>query len=434
MADEVVFKLQLEGQANTPGNATGTGIRTPATPGNEADLAYRMARARLDREALSELSDQHYRAIKRGVSASDIEDEDHQAKLDKIQAQAQAKRDQEKKDAIKTDPAAAAEELLRRERFAEEIRVNAEAQRRGTSVDVERERQAEERRRDEFEKRLEEQKKADSEAAKEAKRQQDEANAKDPKFLAQQALERQKLLEQTRLELESLKTGLSPAAIKFGEDYQQQQEENQKAGVKGANRFRTGVNLASTIAGGDAFKIGTALGNLNPISGPIVSAILGLGSQLKGFTDDMRPALLNSGRFSGEVIMGNIENKMAAIRQDLQISKDKGAQIAAQEKENAFFDRAAKQQGVEIATGIGATLQREWNLFKLGITELIRDPFGNNPLGQKPAPPAPVEKPFRIPGPFKFMGDKARDQIRDAIQPPFVKPGQGNNEAQMDGM
>ncbi len=427
MADELVYRIVLDGQDESSGSSRpfpSSPSRSPRTIAEEDPMAvaYRTAQARRERENAAELADQVYRAMRRGVKPSVIEDEDHQAKLDKQEAEQEAIREKARKEAERQAELAQRRQIAAEERQARDEDWLERDQIRQRDQEAARKLRDEERQeRDEdwyARDQIRQQREAESERAKQAAeeaRAQKEKQSQDPVFLAQQAIDREKLMERTRLQYEATKRGVTPEQIA-------NEERARESARAMSGNLQTGAGLINSAISGGPLGLLKGLGGLHSILSPITSTVSNLAGAAFESAGQIRETQLRAARFSPEVIMARIENRIKELMMDLDFSRNKGPEVAARERELGALDRISKGEDLNANAGVAAVGKKKLEIigqrarndfFKLvdGLTDLLNDPveFITRDLRVKPAPNPIANRP----GPFQFVADRAfQSQVR----------------------
>ncbi|MBL8824892.1 MAG: hypothetical protein JNJ77_20060 [Planctomycetia bacterium] len=353
MADELVYRLVLDGQDEQ----TGSGQSTPRGKRSQQEVdettaAFAAARQRIERERQAEMSDMAYRAIKRGVGISKIEEEDHQAKLDKWEAENEARKEQirkqqERQEEERNRQRIRAEEMQARDedwyyrdqlRQQKEQEAEAEKQRMQRLRDEERQERDEDwLARDELRQRREREAAAEKERQEQARKQR-EADDTNPVVLAQRYLEMERIREQTRLQIEATKRGVSPEDV-AREEAQAEQQKRTGQGIEYAG------NVASNAMRGNAVGLAQNAMSAHPVTNAIGTAIGQVANAIKQNSADFRAVTQRLTPFSGTLAKAQAEENAKDIRFMIELAKEQGAQRSALEKERRSVQREQMKFG-----------------------------------------------------------------------------------------
>lgn len=350
--DELVYRLILDSQDNTTGPSQGASrpkATTAAADASEEALAFQQARARRTREDQAELADQAYRAMKSGSPLGKVQDADHQAKLDKLEAEAERQRDLAREIAAKSDPAQVAKQLIERQAFAENVRLNAAAQKGGISVDEQKEKEENDRIRAEARKNLDDaeaeaarvKKEADraAEAArKEAEQQRKMQQAQDPKFLASEAIKQQQLYEQTRLQIEATKQGTTPEEIANREKREEQFKQT-------GGTFRAASTTAAHVMRADAIGAISDAASLHPVGAMISQGLNQVVGAIKANAADYREQNKRMSRFSPELTKTNAMENIKDTLFFMKLAQEQGGERSKLESERRELEREKMRTG-----------------------------------------------------------------------------------------
>lgn len=443
MADEVVYRLVLDGQDESPGGARAPSSTSPkntpasATTGEDFN-PFEAARKRIEREKQTELSDLAYKALQRGSSSlQQVQKEDEAEKL------------------RQQDPYVIAAQVLDRQKKAEDVRLAGSALSRGTDIDTERKREIAEQQAADAEKAQaqaereaakaqalaeRETAKAEREAAKKEReaerarqeaerdqlkreREQREKNMQDPVWLAQQGLQREKLMEATRLQMEANKRGITP------EEVASEEERNSTIGKYTKMAETAGRYGSKAIRAGSTGNFVEAGLSEVPGVGPILQAI-------KANAADFRTQNQKISPFSAALTQTNVEEDIKDMKFYMKLASEQGGDRAKLESERRSLERERMRTGsasqrienlllkADVAIGelIGFIDRVIAKLFPEAGTE--KDPFVEffklKPNGQAPAQKEP---PLQLPDPFQFRVQRLGNQQQPAaVAVPLQRP------------
>lgn len=342
MADEIVYRLVLDGQAGGPGSTSSSGAfpstRTSqaASQTDEPFNPFAGAMARIQREQRAEQEDRAYRAMKQNKNLQQVEEEDKKGAAEKQEADSRRQK-------LAEDPYAMARELLARQSKADELRLAMAAVTSNSTIEAVREKEANARLAAETARRLDEQEK-DQAAREDAARQEEQARlARDPVHLAQQAMQREQLGEKTRLEKLAMQRGDGHTAdsVHREEVAREQARTGAQWAQRGGNalaRIATGTNPINAGLDIAAASGGPIVGALAQTAGALLSAVKANANEARRINKEITP-------FSPSLTMANVTEDIKDIKFKIGLAREQGGRRAELERESRELDRREMRTG-----------------------------------------------------------------------------------------
>lgn len=370
MADEIVYRLVLDGQADNSKSSSGAfpSSRTSqaAAQPEEAFNPFAGAMARIQREQRAEQEDRAYRAMKQNKNVQQVEEEDKKGAAEKQESETRRQK-------LAEDPYAMARELLARQAKADELRLAMTAVSSNSTIEVEREKEANAKLAAETARRLDEQEKAQA-ALDEAKRQEEQARlARDPVHLAQQSMQRDQLSEKTRLEKLAMQRGDGHTADSVHRE--EVAREQARTGVQWAQRGGNALARVATgtnplVAGLDiaAASGGPIIGALAQTAGALLSAVKANANESRRISKEIAP-------YSGALTMANVQEDIKDIKFKIALAREQGGRRAELERESRELDRREMRTGTT-SQALDNMMREGWLNFKdnmrLGAEEFFK--------------------------------------------------------------